>query len=709
MATIYGTLGHDLALTGDAGSDLIYGGPRGISTNAENGNDILSGGSGSDTLFGGGGDDILYDSNQFFIFDPGNDRMYGGNGSDQFYSLGGRDIIDGGAGFDGAILYRASATADLTFIMSSPSTVTTLDGDGTTVVNTEVVSIFGGSGDDYLSTGAGNDTLDGGTGRNTLISGAGDDNLYSTKGTPTIDTLDGGAGQDTVHISRYDATQSLTFNMVSTNSRTTLVGNGTTVVNIENIDITTGSGNDRIATGAGKDIISGGSGTNVLNGGAGDDTINSGSYDPGANTVDNIDGGVGNDTATISRGYATNELTFRMSSSDTETVLQGDGTTVVRVENIFITSGSGNDNLSTGAGNDRFEAGTGDNDLNGGDGTDGVLYNFSQWAVVVDLDIGSTTFDKYTDRLTSIENVVGSRFDDVVTGNAKANVIDGGAGGSDTLDGRGGVDTISYAGGFSFGVNVNLETGIGQTNDGDVDVLTSFENIVGSFGNDNLTGNSGANIIESDFGDDVLDGRAGTDQMRGGAGNDNYFVDRSNDKVFENKYEGLDTVTATVSYSLSAGQEIEVLQTSSVTATTTINFIGNEFGNTIIGNAGTNTITGGAGNDALTGGAGRDIFIFNATIGASNIDRITDFRAVDDTIKLENAVFSAFTKNGTIASSSFKDTTDGAKVDADDRILYNHDTGQISYDADGSGSQKAVVFATLDNSAILTFQDFQVI
>ncbi|MEB3357320.1 MAG: Calx-beta domain-containing protein [Synechococcales bacterium] len=46
------------------------------------------------------------------------------------------------------------------------------------------------------------------------------------------------------------------------------------------------------------------------------------------------------------------------------------------------------------------------------------------------------------DTLNSIENVIGSKFDDSLTGNAASNVLDGGAG-DDILDGAGGADTLT--------------------------------------------------------------------------------------------------------------------------------------------------------------------------------------------------------------------------------------------------------------------------
>lgn len=128
------------------------------------------------------------------------------------------------------------------------------------------------------------------------------------------------------------------------------------------------------------------------------------------------------------------------------------------------------------------------------------------------------------------------------------------------------------------------------------------------------------------------------------------------------------------------------------------------------GGAGRDKLDGGAGADALTGGAGSDTFLFDAKLGSS--DRITDFSlAQHDRIALDNKVFAAFTKTGTLGDAFFKDVgVNGAKKDASDRVLYNHKTGDIFYDADGSKTKhEAVKFAHLDDHVALSAGDFLIV
>ena len=147
-----------------------------------------------------------------------------------------------------------------------------------------------------------------------------------------------------------------------------------------------------------------------------------------------------------------------------------------------------------------------------------------------------------------------------------------------------------------------------------------------------------------------------------------------------------------------------------LTGSAAINGTGNALGNTIAGNAAANVINGGLANDVLTGGLGADTFVFNSTIGATNVDTITDFSVVDDTFNLENTgagLFTAFASTGTIAATAF--WTGAAAHLASDRIIYNSATGDVFYDADGTGATAAVRFATVSTGLALSNLDFFII
>lgn len=132
----------------------------------------------------------------------------------------------------------------------------------------------------------------------------------------------------------------------------------------------------------------------------------------------------------------------------------------------------------------------------------------------------------------------------------------------------------------------------------------------------------------------------------------------------------------------------------------------------IYGGQGNDLISSTVGNDVLNGGSGTDTFLFNTALNTTtNKDTITDFNAVDDTIQLENAVFTSLSATGTLNSANFRANTTGTASDANDYILYNTTTGALSYDADGSGSGVAVQFALLgvNTHPTITNVDFSVI
>jgi Ca2+-binding RTX toxin-like protein len=135
--------------------------------------------------------------------------------------------------------------------------------------------------------------------------------------------------------------------------------------------------------------------------------------------------------------------------------------------------------------------------------------------------------------------------------------------------------------------------------------------------------------------------------------------------------------------------------------------IGTRAGDTIIGTAGDDKLFGKAGTDLLTGGEGKDIFAFDTRPdGGSRIDMITDFNVDEDMIQLDDAIFASLPK-GQLGEGSFR--IGKSALDRSDHILYDRGTGIISYDADGSGSAKAVAFAKVTPGLDLTYEHFFIV
>ncbi|HEU6442702.1 MAG TPA: calcium-binding protein, partial [Microvirga sp.] len=113
------------------------------------------------------------------------------------------------------------------------------------------------------------------------------------------------------------------------------------------------------------------------------------------------------------------------------------------------------------------------------------------------------------------------------------------------------------------------------------------------------------------------------------------------------------------------------------------------------------------GNDVLFGGPGRDVFVFNTKPSlVSNLDRIVDFSVRDDTIYLDNAVFTKLAV-GKLPSAAF---WTGAKAhDSTDRVVYDSAKGDLYYDGDGTGTGAPVQIAKLSTGLRMTADDFQIV
>ena len=119
---------------------------------------------------------------------------------------------------------------------------------------------------------------------------------------------------------------------------------------------------------------------------------------------------------------------------------------------------------------------------------------------------------------------------------------------------------------------------------------------------DHIFGLGGNDFLEGSGGDDVLDGGTGADFMYGGEGDDTYIVDNSGDDVDEVDGFGNDTVSSSISYTLTTAVENLILRFGAGD----INGTGNGLANTMTGNSGNNVLSGLGGADHIIGGDGDD-------------------------------------------------------------------------------------------------------
>ena len=106
-----------------------------------------------------------------------------------------------------------------------------------------------------------------------------------------------------------------------------------------------------------------------------------------------------------------------------------------------------------------------------------------------------------------------------------------------------------------------------------------------------------------------------------------------------------------------------------------------------------------------TGGGGIDTFSFQSA--GEGPDEITDFVSGGDVIQIFGGGFGG----GLVAgeSVSLVSGSDPTASDASGQFLFDTDDGRLFWDADGTGSDAALLIATLSNLPSLTASDFVVI
>jgi Ca2+-binding RTX toxin-like protein len=153
----------------------------------------------------------------------------------------------------------------------------------------------------------------------------------------------------------------------------------------------------------------------------------------------------------------------------------------------FILGYGGNDTLMGRQGRDMLSGGAGADHLDGGLGRDAASYGNADSAVSVSLESNFGQWgDAQGDTFTSIEDIFGSAFNDLLTGNGADNFIHAGDG-DDYLNGRAGKDELNGGNGNDW-----LFGGDGA------------DELIGGAGNDTLAAEGAADILEGGTGADVF-------------------------------------------------------------------------------------------------------------------------------------------------------------------------------------------------------------
>ena len=633
IESIGGTSGND-TITGNSQDNILTGGSGGA--------DTLSGGAGNDRLIGGGftTTTTLSAPSQPDITKPGS--LNNGSMATAVNTAGAYDV---------------DANPDITNSSTMPHATINATAAGNSVEYYRIDVTVAGSTGIFDIDGGG--TLD-----DSILE------LVNSAGT-VIASNDTGTG-DTSFPGHDDAYLAFTFTTVGTyyirvgrfisnSTAQPLIAGQTYQLNIslDNAAVvtTTVSANNTSSL-----VADGGDGNDYIQGTIANDTLN---------------GGNGNDTASFANAFSGGSATgvtvdLNLQGAAQNTVAAGSDT-LIGIENLV---GSAlNDTLIGDGGDNVIEGGLGNDNLTGGSGSDTASYAGAAAAVAVSLALqgaAQNTVNAGNDTLNGFENLLGSAFNDSLTGDATANTLSGGAGddtlnpGSnaggaiDLLDGGAGLDVASFAGQTAAVVaTLNGATDAIATVGGvTVATLRNVEGLTGGSGADTLTGDSGNNVIDGGLGDDVLVGGAGIDtvsfasrgsagitvnlatltaqntgagndtisgfeNVRGTTGNDSITGDANDNTFFDtggfdiyNGAAGSDTVdysaatsTVTVSLLTTVAQNTGTFGGTD-TITNMENLVGSLlFANTLTGNTAANRLVGGSALDTIVGNAGADTII----------------------------------------------------------------------------------------------------
>jgi Ca2+-binding RTX toxin-like protein len=489
-------------------------------------------------------------------------------------------------------------------------------------------------------------------------------------------------------------------------------------------DTLRGSGNqhgDLLLGGDGNDSLVAASGDDGLDGGAGDDTL------MGGGDLDTLTGGTGADSFIF-------DVRPGVSGLDADVVTDfTSGIDRIRLDARVMPELGASGTLT--ADDPRFFAAPGA--AAGHDADDRLVYDTSSGQLYFDPDgSGAET----AGLIATLAGPLAATDITIDNGTAPGGQVIQGTSGNDSLTGTPGNDTMN--GGLGDDTYI-VTAGDVLTDAGGVDTVLSpvawtladsFENLTATGTAEvNLTGNNAANVLTGNAVHNFFNPRGGNDTIQGGGGDDWVRLGGGGVPSYGTKVidlgAGLDSldfggfarsaiVVDLAAGTLSGGGEAGA---GSATLISIEQVIGDGFNDQLSGSAAAETLNGGAGNDTLSGmggndtligGTGQDTFLFAAAPGAGNADLVSDFVSGTDKLSFDNSVFTALGADGNFVAGDARFAAGAGFTsggDASDRIVYDTSSGNLYYDADGSGAGAALLVATLQGHPAIAATDITVI
>ena len=637
-----------LAVFGTAGADTVQLGAGGQSATMLAGNDTVTGGSGGDTIDGGEGNDTVEAG-------AGNDTVTGGIGDDHVIGGAGDDLYNGGAGID-LINYR-NATQSVTVDLANNV------GAGVEIGVDQLI------GFENVRGGDGKDTISGDDAANRIFASAGGDIMDGKAG---VDMYDASVQTQAVFVNLSTGTgNGSSIGAVTLTNIENVAGgtaNDTLIGDNGNNTFWGGAGNDSLQGGGGNDILQGNAGADTMVGGTGNDTyyVN----EAGDRVTELAGQGIDTVQTEISMGLPANvENMLLLGTGNIDGYGNGGANTITgQAGNNLLVGRGGSDELVGLGGNDWLQ---GDGGLVfDGSATAAVeirdVADMASTAFSIELDVRTTDTTK-THALFSYATGGYPNDNDILIFNQQnvqvwinnvavstgLNIADGAdhrltvtwqsaSGDLRVYDNGNQVFSTTHQAGYSLAANGTIV--LGQEQDVEGGLYSASQAFKGDmygmrFWDRAISATEAARSAVIDPGEAglvadlrLIDGAgrtttdatgkhtvdlvgsvawiASADVMKGGIGNDTYVVDHVGDQALEGVGAGIDTVRASIDWTLGANLEnLTLIGDQNLTGT------GNAGNNVITGNSGNNHLLGGDGVDTLIGGAGDDLLD-----GGSNID-----------------------------------------------------------------------------------------